>query len=104
MKIIAKEYEKHYHNLTMVGEEKQIKYLILEFYKCHGNNTWIRGISKTGRGDKEKENSDWKVRNTRISKTRKISGQGDNKYLKNYVWFTDFSELAIKRNTQRVLN
>merc|ERR1712133_287990 len=31
MKTIAKEYEKHYHNLTMVGEEKQIKYLIENF-------------------------------------------------------------------------
>ena len=31
MKIIAKEYEKHYHNLTIIGEEKQIKYLIENF-------------------------------------------------------------------------
>merc|ERR1712163_25600 len=31
MKSIAKEYEKHYHNLIMVGEEKQTKYLIENF-------------------------------------------------------------------------
>ena len=28
MKTIAKEYEKHYHDHTMIGEEEQIKYLI----------------------------------------------------------------------------
>ena len=28
MKAIGKEYEKHCHNLTLVGEEKQINYLI----------------------------------------------------------------------------
>ena len=31
MKTIAKEYEKHYHNLTMIGEEKQNKCLIENF-------------------------------------------------------------------------
>ena len=31
MKTIAKEYEKHYHDLTMIGEEDQIKYLIENF-------------------------------------------------------------------------
>ena len=40
MKTISKEYEKHYHKLRMVGEEKQIKYLIENFTnimeKIHG--------------------------------------------------------------------
>ena len=31
MKAIAKEYEKHFHNITMVAEERQIKYLIDKF-------------------------------------------------------------------------
>ena len=30
-------------------------------------------------------------------KLEKFSGQGDNKYLKYYVWFTEFSELVMKK-------
>ena len=46
MKTMAKEYEKHYHELTMVGEEKQIKYLIENFTSLmgliHGMETSIK--------------------------------------------------------------
>ena len=30
-------------------------------------------------------------------KIEKFSGQGDNKYLKYYIWYTEFSELVLKR-------
>ena len=51
MKTIAKEYEKHYHELTMVGEEKQIKYLTGSFTKemeiIHGLEASVKQEEET---------------------------------------------------------
>ena len=51
MKTMAKEYEKHYHELTMVGEEKQIKYLIDNFTSVmeiiHGLEAFVKQGEET---------------------------------------------------------
>ena len=51
MKTTAKEYEKHYHELTMVGEEKQIKYLIENFTSVmeiiHGLEAFVKQEEET---------------------------------------------------------
>ena len=36
-------------------------------------------------------------------KLDKFSGQGDNKYLKYYVWFTEFSELVMKKEYSEIV-
>ena len=51
MKTMAKEYEKHYHELTMNGEEKQIKYLIENFTSVmeiiHGLEAFVKQEEET---------------------------------------------------------
>ena len=92
MKTIAKEYEKHYHNLTMIGEEKQIKYLIGSFTKVmeiiHGLEASIKQEEEV----KKKKLALAKSETLESIKIEKFSGQGDNKYLKYYIWYTEFSE------------
>ena len=33
-----------------------------------------------------------------------FSGQGDNKYLKYYIWYTEFSELVMKKEYSLIMN
>ena len=96
MKTIAKEYEKHYHNLTMVGEEKQIKYLIENFTRVM---EIIHGLEASVKQEEEikKKIALTKSETLESVKVENFSGQGDNKYLKYYVWFTEFSELVMKK-------
>ena len=51
MKTIGKEYEKHYHDLTKVGEEKQIKYLIDQFTNVMET---IHGLEASVKQEEEK--------------------------------------------------
>ena len=97
MKTIAKEYEKHYHNLTMVGEEKQIKYLIENFTRVMEIIHGLEASVKQEEEIKKKKIALAKSETLESVKLEKFSGQGDNKYLKYYVWFTEFSELVMKK-------
>lgn len=45
MKTIAKEYEKHNHNLTMIGEEKTNQISQRKLHQRNGDYSWIRGNS-----------------------------------------------------------
>merc|ERR1712148_59454 len=97
MKTIGKEYEKHYHNLTLIGEEKQIKYLIDKFTSVmeilHGLEASVKQEEET----KKKKLALAKSETLESMKLEKFSGQGDNKYLKYYIWYTEFSELVMKK-------
>ena len=97
MKTIAKEYEKHYHELTMVGEEKQIKYLIDNFTSVmeiiHGLEAFVKQEEET----KKKKLALAKSETLESVKLEKFSGQGENRYLKYYIWYTEFSELVMKK-------
>ena len=97
MKTIAKEYEKHYHNLTMVGEEKQIKYLIENFTSVMEIIHGLEASVKQEEEIKKKKIALAKSETLESVKLEKFSGQGDNKYLKYYVWFTEFCELVMKK-------
>ena len=97
MKTMAKEYEKHYHELTMVGEEKQIKYLIDNFTSVmeiiHGLEAFVKQEEET----KKKKLALAKSETLESVKLEKFSGQGENRYLKYYIWYTEFSELVMKK-------
>ena len=97
MKTMAKEYEKHYHELTMVGEEKQIKYLIENFTSVmeiiHGLEASVKQKEET----KKKKLALAKSETLESVKLEKFSGQGENRYLKYYIWYTEFSELVMKK-------
>ena len=97
MKTIAKEYEKHYHNLTMVGEEKQIKYLIDKFTNVMETIHGLEASVKQEEETKKKKLALAKSETLESMKLEKFSGQGDNKYLKYYIWYTEFSELVMKK-------
>ena len=97
MKTIAKEYEKHYHNLTMIGEEKQIKYLIGSFTKVMEIIHGLEASVKQEEEVKKKKLALAKSETLESIKIEKFSGQGDNKYLKYYIWYTEFSELVMKK-------
>ena len=97
MKTIAKEYEKHYHNLTMVGEEKQIKYLIEKFTSVMETIHGLEASVKQEEETKKKKLALAKSETLESMKLEKFSGQGDNKYLKYYIWYTEFSELVMKK-------
>ena len=96
MKSIAKEYEKHYYNLTMVGEEKQIKYLIENFTNVmeiiHGLEASVKQEEETNK----KKLAFAKSETLESVKLEKFSGLGDNKYLRYYIWYSDFAELVMK--------
>ena len=97
MKTIAKEYEKHYHNLTMVGEEKQIRHLIENFTRVmeiiHGLETSVKQEEEI----KKKKIALAKSETLESVKLEKFSGLGDKKYLQYYFWYTEFSLLVMKR-------
>ena len=97
MKTMAKEYEKHYHELTMVGEEKQIKYLIDNFTSVmeiiHGLEAFVKQEEET----KKKKLALAKSETLESVKLEKFSGQRENRYLKYYIWYTEFSELVMKK-------
>ena len=97
MKTIAKEYEKHYHNLTMIGEEKQIKYLIDKFTSVMETIHGLEASVKQEEETKKKKLALAKSETLESMKLEKFSGQGDNKYLKYYIWYTEFSELVMKK-------
>ena len=97
MKTIAKEYEKHYHNLTMIGEEKQIKYLIDKFISVMETIHGLEASVKQEEETKKKKLALAKSETLESMKLEKFSGQGDNKYLKYYIWYTEFSELVMKK-------
>ena len=96
MKTMAKEYEKHYHELTMVGK-KQIKYLIDNFTSVmeiiHGLEAFVKQEKET----KKKKLALAKSETLESVKLEKFSGQGENRYLKYYIWYTEFSELVMKK-------
>ena len=97
MKTIAKEYEKHYHNLTMIGEEKQIKYLIENFTSVMEIIHGLEASVKQEEELKKKKLALAKTETLESVKLEKFSGQGDNKYLHYFIWYTEFSELVMKK-------
>ena len=97
MKTIAKEYEKHYHDLTMIGEEEQIKYLIENFTNVMEVIHNLEATVKQEEETKKKKLALAKSETLESVKLEKFSGQGENRYLKYYIWYTEFSELVMKK-------
>lgn len=56
MKTVGKEYQKHYHNLTMGGVEKQLKYLTDRFTSVMERIHGLKYSVKTTRRNKK-----WKL-------------------------------------------
>ena len=87
----------HYHNLTIIGDEKQIKYLIENFTNVieiiHGLDASVKQEEKL----KKKKLALAKTETLESVKLEKFSGQGDNKYLHYYIWYTEFWELVMKK-------
>ena len=97
MKTIAKEFEKHYHNLTMVGEERQIKYLIDNFTNVMESIHGLEASVKQEEEIKKKKLALVKSETLESVKLEKFSGQGENRYLKYFIWYSEFSELVMKK-------
>merc|ERR1712136_180198 len=81
----------------MVGEEKQIKYLIENFTRVMEIIHGLEASVKQEEEIKKKKIALAKSETLESVKLEKFSGQGDNEYLKYYVWFTDFSSFTDSR-------
>lgn len=66
----------------------------MKFHNCHGDYTWIKGISKTGRGNQKEKYSI----TLEAVKLEKLFRLGDNMYLKYNIWYTELFELVMKWN------
>ena len=93
----TKEYEKHHHELIMHGEENTIQYLIENFQDVMEITKGVDAKIKQEEENKKKQLALAKTESLEAVKIEKFSGQGDNKYLKYYIWYTEFSELVLKR-------
>ena len=60
----------------------------------------IHGLEASIKQEEETKKKKLALANSETSelmKLEKFSGQGDNKYLKYYIWYAEFSELVIKK-------
>ena len=97
IKTFIKEYEKHHHELMLTGDEKQITLLIETFQRVMEISNGVEAKLKQDEENKKKQLALEKTGSLEAVKIEKFSGQGDNKYLKYYIWYTEFSELVLKR-------
>ena len=97
IKTFTKEYEKHHHELIMSGEEKTITFLIENFQQVMEITNGLDAIIKQEEENKKKQLALAKTESLEAVKIEKFSGQGDNKYLRYYIWYTEFSELVLKK-------
>ena len=81
----------------MVGEEKQIRYLIENFTRVMEIIHGLEASIKQEEEIKKKKIALAKSETLESVKLEKFSGLGDNKYLKYYIWYTEFSELVMKK-------
>ena len=81
----------------MAGKEEQIKFLIENFTSVmeiiHGLEAYVKQEEET----KKKKLALAKSETLESVKLEKFSGQGENRYLKYYIWYTEFSELVMKK-------
>ena len=97
IKTFVKEYEKHHHELMLTGDEKQITLLIETFQRVMEISNEVEAKLKQDEENKKKQLALEKTGSLEAVKIEKFSGEGDNKYLKYYIWYTEFSELVLKR-------
>jgi len=97
IKTFTKEYEKHHHELIMNGEENTIKILLENFQQVMEITNGLDAIIKQEEENKKKQLALAKTESLEAVKIEKFSGQGDNKYLRYYIWYTEFSELVLKK-------
>ena len=81
----------------LTGDEKQITLLIETFQRVMEISNGVEAKLKQDEENKKKQLALEKTGSLEAVKIEKFSGQGDNKYLKYYIWYTEFSELVLKR-------
>ena len=97
IKTFTKEYEKHHHDLMLSGSEEEIALLIETFQTVMQISNGVEARIKQEEENKKKQLALIKTESLEAVKIEKFSGIGDNKYLKYYIWYTEFSELVLSK-------
>ena len=97
IKTFTKEYEKHHHDIMQTGNHDQITMFIETFKRVMEITNGVEAKLKLEEENKKKQLALAKTESLEAVKIEKFSGQGDNKYLKYYIWYTEFSELVLKK-------
>ena len=97
IKTFTKEYEKHHYEIMLIGDPDQITMFIEAFQRVMEITNEVEAKLKLEEENKKKQLALAKTESLEAVKIEKFSGQGDNKYLKYYVWYTEFSELVLKK-------
>ena len=79
------------------GSEKQIALLIETFQTVMQISNGVEARIKQEEENKKKQLALIKSESLEAVKIEKFSGIGDNKYLKYYIWYTEFSELVLSK-------
>ena len=97
IKMFTKEYEKHHHDLMLSGSGEEIELLIETFQTVMQISNGVEARIKQEEENKKKQLALIKTESLEAVKIEKFSGIGDNKYLKYYIWYTEFSELVLSK-------
>ena len=79
------------------GSHDQITMFIETFKRVMEITNGVEAKLKLEEENKKKQLALAKTESLEAVKIEKFSGQGDNKYLKYYIWYTEFSELVLKK-------
>ena len=97
IKIFTKEYEKHHHDVIMVGDQNTIESLVESFREVMEIQSVLEAKLKLVEENKKKQFALSKAESLESIKLEKLRGQVEGKYLRYYIWYTEFSELVINK-------
>ena len=82
VKIFTKEYEKHHHDVIMVGDQKTIESLVDSLREMMEIQSVLEAKLKLVEEDKKKQLALSKAESLESIKLEKFTGQGDGRYLR----------------------
>ena len=97
IKLFTKEYEKHHHDVIMVGNQDTIASLVESFQEIMEIQGTLEAQQKLREENKKKQLALSKAETLESIKLEKFTGQGEGRYLKYYIWYTEFSELVMNK-------